>query len=492
MQIYEQEIMDGIGDLIKSTASIKIDSKLQPGKGDEKQISIAKAAYSKAFSNPGQIDLYYMDAILASTGWNKNDDVFDKVETWNARATPVDKPFNYMHDGNDIIGHITGSAIIDAQGNFIPYDSDLPDVPDNYDVVTSSVIYKIWPDEARRDQIEELIQEIEDGKWFVSMECLFPSFDYAVIDEDGQQKIIARTADTAFLSKHLKAYGGTGDYKGYKVGRLIRNFTFSGKGLVDKPANPRSVIFNESLIFDGAEASVQIFTETKGIEQMAENINVELQSKISALEVQLAKANEMNATLKSKADEEAKQSYETKISELEAQIAQIKSDLAEKEKTVAELQLTVSESSKAMTEKETELNTIKAEMVKTARANKLTEAGVSKEELETVIAQFADANDVMFDAVVTLYAAKKAASEKADKMGTTKCEETEAEKEEKEVKAEAAKTPENVEVVETPKEPDLATAGDVSENAKNVREIATAALKGSIFRTTRAVAKASK
>lgn len=225
---------------------------------------------------------------------------------------------------------------------------------------------------------------------------------------------------------------------------------------------------------------------------MAENINVELQSKISALEVQLAKANEMNATLKSKADEEAKQSYETKISELEAQIAQIKSDLAEKEKTVAELQLTVSESSKAMTEKETELNTIKAEMVKTARANKLTEAGVSKEELETVIAQFADANDVMFDAVVTLYAAKKAASEKADKMGTTKCEETEAEKEEKEVKAEAAKTPENVEVVETPKEPDLATAGDVSENAKNVREIATAALKGSIFRTTRAVAKASK
>ena len=489
MKIYEQELKDGLGELIKTSASIKIDAKAKPGKSTEQSLNIAKASIAKAFSNPDQIDLYYIDSILASIGWNKNDDVFDKMETWKARSTPVDKPFNFMHDGNDIIGHITGSLVVSSNGDIVPYDIQDSQVPDYYDIITSAVIYKIWPDEERKQQIEELIAEIDEGKWYVSMECLFSEFDYAIIDAEGNHKVIERAPETAFLSKHLRAYGGTGVFKDYKVGRIIKNFVFSGKGLVDKPANPRSVILNESLILDGAKASTQTLTEEEGIKQMA-NENTDLVAKISALEVQLAKANETITELESKADEEVKKSYEEKISALEAEIATIKAELSTKEQTVAELQKTASESSQAMAAKEEELNKIKAEMLKTARANKLTNAGVTSEELDSVLNKFASASEEMFDEIVALYAAKKAASEKTDKMDKTSYSENVEEKEEK---TEAAKTPEKVEVVEEPKEPALATAGEVeSDNVTKVREVAIASLKNNIFKTTRNNAKASK
>ena len=73
---------------------------------------------------------------------------------------------------------------------------------------------------------------------------MFANFDYAVITPSNDHKMIVRSEDTAFLSKHLRAYGGSGDYQGNRVGRLIRNLTFSGKGLVKVPGNPESIIFD--------------------------------------------------------------------------------------------------------------------------------------------------------------------------------------------------------------------------------------------------------
>ena len=60
---------------------------------------------------------------------------------------------------------------------------------------------------------------------FVSMECVFSGFDYAVVAPNDDNHIVARTNDTAFLSRHLRAYGGTGEYQGHKVGRLLKNIT---------------------------------------------------------------------------------------------------------------------------------------------------------------------------------------------------------------------------------------------------------------------------
>lgn len=36
---------------------------------------------------------------------------------WEARSTPEDKQFNYMHNEKDIIGHITGNYVTDFSGN---------------------------------------------------------------------------------------------------------------------------------------------------------------------------------------------------------------------------------------------------------------------------------------------------------------------------------------------------------------------------------------
>ena len=82
------------------------------------------------------------------------------------------------------------------------------------------------------------------------MECLFPDFDYALANENGETKIVKRDEESAFLTKHLRSYGGDGKYEDYKVGRLLRNLSFSGKGLVSKPANPRSVILEGNDFFD--------------------------------------------------------------------------------------------------------------------------------------------------------------------------------------------------------------------------------------------------
>ena len=153
-----------------------------------------------------------------------------------------------MHDDTDIIGHITGSMVVDHNGKkvesmLLETDSQ----PEKIDIITSAVIYKTWSDARMRERIEELTKEIDEGKWSVSMECIFSNFDYAVIGPNNEQRVLSRTDESSFLTKHLKAYGGTGVYNGYKIGRLLRGFYFSGKGLVAKPANPRSIILNKEV-----------------------------------------------------------------------------------------------------------------------------------------------------------------------------------------------------------------------------------------------------
>lgn len=198
-------------------------------------------------TNLGQFDLYYFKTLLASTGWNLNDDVFDPVETWQARGTPADKPINEEHKPLDILGHMTDSFVIDTDGAVLPDDSKVEDLPEKFHVCDVGVLYRYSSDADRQVRIDEIIDEIESDKnpWFVSMECLFHAFDYSLISATGKQTTVIRSPETAYLTKHLRAYGGTGKYQGSRVGRLMRNFTFSGKGLVKKPANPESIIFPE-------------------------------------------------------------------------------------------------------------------------------------------------------------------------------------------------------------------------------------------------------
>ena len=266
MKIYSQEISDGIADLVQSRASVAY---CMPARivDSTESASIEFAEKVRAESaNPKQLDLYYITSVLVSTGWNKNDDVFNAAATWAARNTPEDKQFNFMHNENDIIGHITGSYVVGRNGDRIDDDTQ----PDDFDIITEAVLYNSWTDPENRQRMNQIIAEIEEGKWFVSMECLFAGFDYALLDGDGNAKLLERNEGSAFLTKHLRAYGGTGEYEGYKIGRSLRDISFSGKGLVSKPANPRSVILDASRAFSLSSNSDILTQFPKGDDDMSD------------------------------------------------------------------------------------------------------------------------------------------------------------------------------------------------------------------------------
>jgi hypothetical protein len=298
MKIYQHEIDDGISEEVKSQASIAYVSQASVSQktDDQKDVIVQKLIAGK--SNPKQYDLYYLESVLVSTGWNKNDDVFTAEAAWAARSTPEDKQFNFMHNENDIIGHITDAYVIDKEGKKISADAE--DSPNDFDIITEAVLYNSWTDPENRERMTNIIAEIEEGKWFVSMECLFSDFDYAMIAPDGEGHLVARNEESSFLTKHLRAYGGEGQFEGYTVGRALKNIAFSGKGLVSNPANPRSIILEKSRSFTiNTDISDKL---SIGEFKMSDN-NSLLEKQVEGLKQDLAAAQEENTAMKASVEE---------------------------------------------------------------------------------------------------------------------------------------------------------------------------------------------
>lgn len=388
MRIYKAEIKDGIAELVQSNASIAMYSEVESYIPTQKDLQVSKAIAE----NKNQVDLYYMKSILASVGWNKNDDVFDAAETWKARTTPEDKQFNYMHDEKDIIGHITSASVVDDIGNRVDDINQNNQLPVYFDVVIGSVLYTSWSDQTLKARMKDIIGDIESGNtWHVSMECLFPAFDYALIDSKGENKLIKREETSAFLTKHLRAYGGGGEYNGYKIGRLLRDFSFSGVGLVKKPANPRSVILNKSKSI--------FFNESKAEE-------ITMQDDLEVLKAELAEAKKTAEDMKKKV-EDTKAEADTSVASFLSQLAEAQEALAV-EKTAKEK---MAEEMKKMKEKaamnEEEVNKMKKEKMMMKRKAELVDAGIAEAELEETVAKFESLSDEIFETV--LAAIKKVA-----------------------------------------------------------------------------------
>jgi hypothetical protein len=382
MQIFSSEIKDGIGELVKSSASIAFCSEAVPYSPEANDFITCKAIAE----NQNQVDLYYIKSILASAGWNKNDDVFDPAEMWNARSTPEDKQFNYMHDEKDIIGHITTCYVTDGDGNRLPDDiNDVSQLPAYFDITIGSVLYTSWSSNELKARMRDIIDDVEQGKtWHVSMECLFPAFDYALISSTGDQKVIRREESSAFLTKHLRAYGGKGEYNGYKVGRLLRNISFSGVGLVKKPANPRSVILNKQ--------HSTIFNESKAEE-------ITMQDDLEVLKAELAEAKEATDKMKDKMKEEAEKGMKAKC-EIETALADVQAQLAEAQEALAAEKT----DKKKMFE---EMMKMKKEKQMSKRKADLSNAGLDEAEVEETSAQFESLADEVFESVVAALAKAK-------------------------------------------------------------------------------------
>ena len=425
MEIFQAEIEAGLETALRSSASIIYASIAEPCNN----ISLTNSMkHIKSLASLNDNDLYYVQSILVSSNWNKNDDIFDKSEVWAARNTPEDKPTNLEHDESVIIGHITSNWPITEDGILINENTPIENLPEKFHILTGSVIYRAFTSPDLKERSEKLIAEIETGQKYVSMECFFKGFDYGLINKStGEYKVLSRNNNTAYLTKYLRAYGGLGEHEDYKIGRVLRNITFSGKGFVNKPANPESVIFTKDLISknlekinqkneDLSDTGVSINQSNSNVENIIMNSEKEVteashdcseavQASVSALQEQnnnlenTIKANEISLA-------EVQKALEAANLEKEEAAKKMTEEMSKKDETMKKIKAELDralESIAAYKDKEEKM--MKAEK-KMKRMASLVEVGLNNEEASATVEKFENLDDDSFEAMTTLFAAK--------------------------------------------------------------------------------------
>lgn len=408
--IFAQEKKDGLAQLVRSNASLAYCSPARPiARSDRQEVIQSIFEKTTAAANKGQMDLFYLDTILVTAGtMNLNDDIFLREPTWAARHTPEDKPFNYGHDQLDIIGHITSNAAVNEEYEAIAEDSAVDELPDKFHILTSAVIYKAWADKKQSERIEKIIAEIGEDKWFVSMECLFRGFDYGFYNAKGECKVVARNEDSAFLTKYLRAYNGSGKYKGDKIGRVISNLVFSGKGLVEKPANPESIIFNNTASFKSTFANLGYINSCEldnsniqeEIEDMADTDKTiaELERK---LEAALSETKRVTEKLEAANVQSAKAS-EDKISSLTVAVEDEKKKTKDAEDKKAKAEVELAEAKKQLETVTAAKEDLEKKFDKSKKSEKVSKAGLSEEDASAFLTDWADASEEVFDKALAL------------------------------------------------------------------------------------------
>jgi len=416
VRVYRSEKKDGIQFEDNGRASVSVAALAKIGNIEDycDDISVLSNTASNSsiqtieeLLGKEQPDLALVVAILVSTGWNLNDDIFTPEEVWKARKSPIHKPMNDNHQSENILGHIVATRVLDKSGNEVDGDTH----PDEFDIEVAGVLYKAFPALAKR--IEDIIEKAKAGELFVSMEAFFPDFSYGIIDPDtGETKIIERTEDTAFLTKHLRMYGGSGEYEGYRIGRVLKNLIFSAQGFVETPANPESVI----KVAANKQVVSNVFV-TAELSELSEGGVGDVDAK--ELEVLQAKLEEAQASLESKEKEVVElqkvidgvsaRNYDGQITALTEKVDELTANATETSEKVeaveaekAELQKQLDDATNRAEKSDAELTEIR----KTEAArNRLEELkGVKEvEDEEAAIAELREMTDETF-ALVLKYA----------------------------------------------------------------------------------------
>jgi hypothetical protein len=427
MKIFEQEKLDGLEETIKASASVSYASYVEPC------TTPSKTKHIKSLASIDDSDLYYVQSILVTTNWNKNDDIFDKAEVWSAKNTPEDKPTNLEHNESDIVGHITSNWPVTTDGLLIDENSPVENLPDTYHILTGSVIYNGYSIPELKERSQKLIAEIEGGDKYVSMECFFKGFDYGLLNKStGEYKILSRNEATAYLTKYLRAYGGLGEHDNYKIGRVLRKITFSGKGFVDKPANPDSIIFTKDNLLNKND---NISLEKKddfvisGVSKNQSNLNtvenstmnevtsvaeteqkIETQTEttpveeVTVTEVASTNTDELQNSLKAHEEEvqQLKAEFEKTVNELNEAIAKKKDEMAKKDEEVKKMKAELDTALESIAAyKKSEEAAMKKEK-KMKRVAQLLEKGVDNEIALSTVDKFESVDDEAFEAVVLL------------------------------------------------------------------------------------------
>ena len=449
MQIFQQEYDDGLSESIMGKKSLSFASVVEPLSVD------AVSKQMKALASIQDTDMYYVQSILVTSNWNKNDDIFEPEEIWKAKETPEHKPTNLNHDEKLIVGHIISNYPITEDGILIDKNTPSENLPKNFHILTGAVIYKAYTDPELKERTRELIASIENGTKYVSMECYFDNFDYGITDPaTGSYKVVARDNDSAYLTKYLRAYGGTGEKDNYKIGRVLRNITFSGKGYVDKPANVNSIILQTKLEnFDDMKKDdiKNVISENKGVSVdyiethtveaciMSEQ-ELETKTEKEVAEEQVV-ACEAETTETVEAPVEATEA--TEVSETVQEevvegptLESVQAELDEKVSTIAELQAKLDEAEAAYKKKmaeeqdmkkklddaeaamkkmDEEVKSMKQKELMAKRKASLIECGFEDSEVEESLAAYDALDDEAFDSVVAMMKKKMMAKKEAEK-----------------------------------------------------------------------------
>ena len=418
--------VEGLADKIRSNCSVAYEMPLEI----VSSLSDSAGDVLKSIAAENDEDgLFFVKSVLVTTDWNRNDDVFIKEETWPARHSARKKPTNVEHNEDEIIGHILDTWTIDRDGKHIPDDAVLDDIPDVFHVCTASVIYTIWEKPENQERADTLVAAIKNGEKYVSMECLFSNFDYAAIGPDKKKFVISRNEESAFLTKHLRCYGGSGEYRGHRIGRVLKNITFSGKGYVSKPANPNSVIFNKSPVFDSVVGPISLTTVSNNLllsnngvllneqhvaahlssNQETSNMSSELellQTQLTEAKEQLDEATRARTEVEQRLADVNVAQYEAKIEELQKEVAAqaaANADLVSKseelQSTINDLSSVSEEITKSRDELSAELERVQIEKLQASRVATLVDGGISKKEAETKVSTFANLDDDQFAAL---------------------------------------------------------------------------------------------
>lgn len=501
MQIFEQEKLDGLEHAIASSSSILCASIVEPAQYTKANKNIQ---YMKSIASISDKDLYYVQSILVSSSWNKNDDIFDKNEVWVAKNTPEDKPTNLEHNESLIIGHITSNWPITEDGILIDQDTPAENLPEKYHILTGSVIYRGFSNPDLRERAEKLISEIENGTKYVSMECFFNGFDYGVLNtQTNEYKVLARNEETAHLTKYLRSYGGMGQHDKYKLGRVLRNITFTGKGFVDKPANVDSIIFTKNLISEHNIAShlgdkIEKKEKITILGVSTSQSNIKSENKTMSLENEVVEPQTEAAEMP-KECAEATEAVMSQISELNTQISELKSANEQLQASLAELTQTKDneitalkeEAAKKMKEdedsKDEENKNLKAaldaanetiaayknkeaEMAKKEKKMKrvasLVEVGMDAESATSTVEKFESLDDEAFDAMTSLFAGKMPPWLEKNKKGDEPSKDKE---EEKKKASEDITDPSILDTVEVEAEVNLGIGGEVEPEINSTR-----------------------
>lgn len=428
MKIYQSEIECGLAEEIQASARISFDS--IPEIKVQEEISYASLDLMENIGE--QKDLALIQSILVSTGWNSNRDIFTPKEAWAARHTPVNKQVNFNHT-DKIVGHMISSSVVDFNGKLINDDIDFEDLPEDFDIITAAVLYKKHPNEDLREAVAEILPKIANGEARVSMECLFNAFDYGLISSTGEQKIVTRNEKTAWLTKHLVQYGGKGEYNGCTLGRVIKNLTFSGKGIVDNPANKRSIIFSDMQKFSAANvindtefmsvSDTNITQKTEKEENMSEKetVSKEEYDKIVAQLEEIRKGEVAELQDKIATYDEAIAKLNDQIESLEDELAQAKEDSEKVSEEAKASKEELDSKSEELENLHKELDEIKAESMRRERVGRLISAGISEDEASTVAEEWSSASDEQFDKIVKMH--KDVVDAKAGQEEETEAEE---------------------------------------------------------------------